>query len=88
MQANLDKLVGEVLDTASQLVKPRVVIEKRFDSRTPTITADTRRLMQILYNLIGNAVKFTSRGSIVIDVRPDHTGHEVRPTNDPCVSQP
>ncbi|KAK9826256.1 hypothetical protein WJX74_003071 [Apatococcus lobatus] len=75
-KAHLDKLVCEVLDTASQLVKPRVVIKRRFDSRTPAITADTRRLTQILYNLIGNAVKFTSKGSIIVDVRPDPNGSE------------
>ncbi|KAK9850454.1 hypothetical protein WJX84_010724 [Apatococcus fuscideae] len=63
-------------DQASQLVKPRVVIKRRFDSRTPAITADTRRLTQILYNLIGNAVKFTSKGSIIVDVRPDPNGSE------------
>lgn len=77
VQANLDKLVAEVIDSSSQLVKPHVSLEKKVDPVTPTITADKKRLTQILYNLIGNALKFTHKGSVTVEVKPDIYGKQV-----------
>ena len=35
----------------------------------PSVTADKQRIKQVIYNLIGNAVKFTEAGSITISAR-------------------
>ena len=77
MQAHLDRIVAEAIDTSQQLIKKHVTLEKRIAQNVPVITADKRKLMQILYNLIGNAAKFTSKGSILVDVKLEPGGQEV-----------
>jgi signal transduction histidine kinase len=35
------------------------------------VTADKQRITQVIYNLLGNAVKFTDAGSITVTARAD-----------------
>ncbi len=71
----LQPLVDELFDMfAGDLHDGRVVLRRVIaDDAPPTLVADRVRLMQVLINLLGNAVKFTEEGSITLEVSAAET---------------
>lgn len=51
-------------------------LEVRVGSEPDVLRSDARKLRQILVNLVGNAIKFSPDGSVLLEV--DGTGEEVR----------
>lgn len=45
------------------------------DAKLPDILADEDRITQVMYNIIGNAIKFTENGSVTIDM--SHSAHDM-----------
>jgi signal transduction histidine kinase len=49
-----------------QVSKKSINLINKIDTSTPLIYADENRFLQIMYNLLGNAIKFTESGEVII----------------------
>ncbi|KAL6760739.1 hypothetical protein V8C86DRAFT_1037595 [Haematococcus lacustris] len=67
---DLSRAIDHVVDIVAPLAKKEVSIERVFDPRTPMVVADFSRMVQIMYNLLGNSLKFTKSGYVRVSVGP------------------
>jgi signal transduction histidine kinase len=70
--ADVAALVNDVASTIAPLIRKNGnTLEVRVAADLGTMRADVTRLRQILFNLLGNAAKFTDRGTIAVAVSRD-----------------
>ena len=73
MPFDLQETLGSTLHTlASRAAAKGLELAVRIPPDVPNeLVGDAGRLRQIIVNLVGNAIKFTSRGEIVVEVEPE-----------------
>lgn len=62
-------ILQQVVAQARDRVRKGVAVKTAYPSTLPAVQADPTRLQQILLNLMGNALKFTTHGSITLEAR-------------------
>ena len=80
----LDQLTDEVFASFKMAASEKGIALVNRTAGVPTVMLDGHRFRQILFNLVGNAVKFTSRGSVVVAASYGDKGLEVSVSDTGC----
>jgi two-component system, NtrC family, sensor histidine kinase GlrK len=80
---DIESLIGKAIAEIEPLsTTKRIIIEFDGTGETPAVMMDTERILQVLRNLLGNALKFTPEGGrIKVSSRPVPGGLEVSVTD-------
>ncbi|MEA3225790.1 MAG: HAMP domain-containing sensor histidine kinase, partial [Planctomycetota bacterium] len=74
VETNLDLLAGDVVREKKMTAEKKgLKIEFKTSRKVPPVMVDLGKLYHALANLVDNAIKYTDKGKIVVEVRPNNT---------------
>jgi two-component system sensor histidine kinase VicK len=79
-QFNFDELISTIVgDYRKHLQESSSKIELLYNNRTKRliVEADRNRIIQVIYNLLDNSVKFTKQGNIILNIEKKDNSHVV-----------
>lgn len=69
-EVDMTQLANDVMATAAPLAQEkRLFLHLDIDKEVKPVIADRTRLRQVMWNIVGNAIKFTEKGSVTISVQ-------------------
>jgi len=76
VEFDLEEVIDQVMELSGLKARSKnlVLLSRLSPGLTTSLTGDPTRLRQILINLLGNAIKFTDSGEIVLAVRNHESG--------------
>ena len=80
----LDRLTDDVFDSFRLIAERKGIEIVNRTSDVPAVFLDGHRFRQILFNLVGNAVKFTGKGSVTVSASYADTTLEVSVSDTGC----
>ena len=84
----LEKMTDEVFSSFWMAASGKGIKLVNRTEGVPTVLLDDHRFRQILFNLIGNAVKFTTQGNVTVSASYDGTNLEVSVSDTGCGISP
>lgn len=75
ISTNVNELIHQIVITQRVIVPPELNFICQIPDETIYLTTDPLRLNQVITNLINNAVKFTTQGSITVGYNTDEPGY-------------
>ena len=68
-EMDVTEVIHQVVAILTPLASPGVSLRAELLGRLPRIEADRGRVAQVLNNLVGNALKFTKKGHVVVSAK-------------------